>query len=809
MTASWGPDLKYVFRRLSKMPGLVLAVVVSIGLGIAANATIFSMVSKFVLRPAPVGDPETLMSLHTLHDGEQCCNNFPWPVYTDVRDQSKSFSGLAAYYELLPASIGGQGEPERVWGQAATSNYFDVARPPMALGRGFLAGEERAPVIVLGYRLWQRRFAGDRAILGKSITLSGRPFAVVGVAAQGFHGVDLFLDPQFWVPLGLVEQLAPSVPSRSSRNSHWLGVIGRLAGGVSREEAAAELRALAQRFAGAYPETDKGGGFRFEQAGSLSPSERGVVIAFLAALSLVVLLLLGIAGANVANLLLAQAAGRTREMAVRLTLGATPGTLQRLVLMESMVLATAGGLFGVVLSLWSTNALSAFHVPAPVPLDLSIAVDWRVLLYAFVLSVGSGMLFGLAPAWAASHPHVSSALKGENALSRPGRRLTLRNVLIIAQIAASLVLLCATGLFLRSLERASGINIGFRSRGIVMLSVDPRVNGYTPERTNRFLSELRERVAALPGVVSAVCTDSVPLSGGHRSDGFHVVGRESPNWTADIYMATPGYFDTMGIARVAGSDFGSETAAGPKVAVVNQEFVDRIFGKENPVGRHVKGGGVDYEVIGVVKNIKSRTLGEKTRPVLFRSLDQSTGTDPSFLGYTLLVRTVGDYGAMERAVGDQIHALDPTMAIFNEATMEEHLRDALFLPRLAGTLFGVFGCVGLLLAAVGLYGVMSYAVSRRTQEIGIRMALGAHITEIQRLIVGQGMVLAAIATVAGLGAAWAVATLFSAFLYGIRPHDPLTFATVPMFLALVALVACWLPSRRAARVSPLEALRHE
>jgi predicted permease len=812
--AIWRQDLTYAFRRIFKSPGFVLAVIVSIGLGIAANATIFSMISRFVLRPAPVGDPSTLMSLQTTHDDEQCCNHFPWPLYIDVRDQAKSFSGVAAYYELVPASIGGNGEPARVWGQAATSNYFDVAQVGMTLGRGFTRDEERLPVIVLGYRLWQGRFASDPAILGKSITLSGRPFTVVGIAPPAFRGLDLPLDPQFWVPLGNIEQLAPSVPSRDSRAQHWLAVIGRLSPGISPTQAAAELRTLAQRFAAAYPETDKGGGFRFEPAGSLPPRDKSTILLFLSALMVVVLLVLSIACANVANLMLAQASGRQREMAVRLALGATRGQILRQMLTESVLLALAGGLVGVALSLWATQALSAFRLPAPVPLDLSVSVDGRVLLYAFALSVGTGLLFGLAPAWAASRPILSIALKGTDLLAplaHLGRRWTLRNILIVSQIAMSLVLLCATGLFLRSMQSASGIDIGFRSRGILMMSVDPRVHGYTAERTNQFLSQLRQRVAALPGVISAVCTDSVPLSGGNRSDSFHVESRQSTDSdpSVELYMVTSGYFETMGIPRLAGHDFASEAANAPKVAVVNQAFANRIFSGENPVGRRVTGGGVTYQVIGVVKNIKSRTLGEDLRPVLFRSLDQSTGSDPAFLGYTLLVRTAGDYAAMERAVRHEVHALDPTMAIFNEATMEEHLRDALFLPRLAGTLVGVFGFVGLLLAAVGLYGVMSYSVSRRTREIGIRMALGAQIGAVQRLIIGQGMLLASIGVALGLGAALAVAKLFNAFLYGVRPHDLVTFTVVPLFLVGVAFLACWMPSRRAAKVDPLTALRYE
>jgi predicted permease len=805
-------DLIYSFRRLSRSPGVVFAVILSIGLGIAANSTIFSMVSRFVLRPAPVGDPATLMALHTTHDGDRCCNSFSWPLYTDLRDQTSSFSAVAAYFELLPASIGGYGEPERVWGQSATSNFFSVSQIRMSLGRGFLPSEERVPVIVLSYRLWQRRFASDPAILGKSIPLSGHPYTVVGVAPPGFRGLDLILDPEFWVPLGNVEQLAPSVPSRSARGLHWVTVVARLKPGVTQSHAAAELATLAQRFAKEYPDTDKGGGFRFEQAGSLPPRDKSTVLLFIAALSIVVLLVLAIACANVANLLLAQSASRQREMAVRIAVGATHSQLVRQMLLESLLLALGGGLLGTALTLWATSALSAFRVPAPVPLDVSLHVDWRVLLYTFALSVGTGLLFGLPPAWIASRPILARALKGEDGLVRPGRRLSLRNVLVVAQIVMSVVLLCATGLFLRSLERAVGIDIGFRSRDLLMLSVDPRVHGYTPERTAQFLDQLRARVAAIPGVVSVTATDSVPLSGGNRSDAFHAERRSTsigPDPDVELFMATPGYFETMGIPRVAGRDFADEAANAPKVAVVNRAFAERFFPRENPIGQRVTGGGASYEIIGVVENIKSRTLGEDTRYVLFRSLAQSTGSDPSFLGYELVVHFAGNATAIATAVRGQIHDLDSTMAVYDVETMQEHLRHALFLPSLAGTLFGIFGFIGLVLAAIGLYGVMSYSVSRRTREIGIRIALGAQLNAVHRLILRQGMVLTVIAMALGLPAAFAVAGLLSSFLYGIRPHDAMTFTVVPLFLAVVAFVACWVPAWRATRIDPQNALRYE
>jgi predicted permease len=809
-------DFTYTFRRLSVSPGFVLAVVLSIGLGIATNATIFSIVSRFVLRTAPVGDPPTLLSLHTTHDGEECCNNFSRPTYEDLRDQAKSFSGVAAYYELLPASISGKGEPQRVWGQAATANYFDVARLGMTLGRGFLPAEEHQQVIVLGHQLWQRRFASDPAIVGKPVTLSGHSYTVVGVAPPAFRGLDFILDPEFWVPLGNLTQLAPlgnigHVDANIDRGNHWLAVIGRLKPGVTESEATAELHTLAGHYAEAYPKTDKGGGFLLTQAGSLPPRDRSTVLMFLGILSVAVLLVLCIACANVANLLLAKAMGRQREMAVRIALGASRRELLRQMLVESVLLALGGGVLGLLLALWATGALSAFHVPAPVPLDLSIAVDWRVLLYTFVLSVTTGLLLGIIPAWIASRPVLTSALKGEDTLARPGRRLNLRSILVVAQVAMSLVLLCGTGLLLRSLQNASSIDIGFRSRGLLMMSVDPRVHGYTPERTTQFLTQLRDRVAGLPGVTSVAATDAVPLSGGHRSDGFSVVGRKGgePLPIVDLYMATPGYFATLGIPRVAGRDFAQESPLGQKVAIVNRTFVAQLFPGQNPIGQHVNGAGIDYEIIGVTKDIKSRTIGEDTRPVLFRSLAQSTGSDPSFLGYELIVRYQGDSGAVANEVRRQIHTLDPAMAVYNGQTIEEHLRSALFLPRLAGTLFGVFGITGLVLATVGLYGIMSYSVSRRTREIGIRIALGAQIGAVQRLIVRQGMLLTAIAVGLGVPVALVAAKFSSSFLYGIRPHDVLTFVAVPMFLIAVALLACWIPALRASRIDPQTALRYE
>lgn len=833
---SFSREFRFAVRLLYSKPTFTPVAILTLALGIGANSTIFAMVSRFVLHPAPVRDPAKLLTLHTTEHNE-CCNSFSWPLFTDLRDNAHSFSGVSGFYELLPASISGNGEPQRLWGQAATVNFFDVAQPVMTLGRGFLPDEQNLPVIVLGNRIWKSRFNCDPNIIGKSITLSGHPYTVVGVAPPFFRGLDLVLDTQFWVPIGNIDQLLPNTGHFDWRNYHWIAVAARLKPGVSHSEATAELQLLAQRFAQAHPDTDKNLGFRFEQAGSLPPRDKNVVLLFLGSLMIVVLLVLLIACANVANLFLALAAGRQREMAVRIALGATRSQLLRQVLTESILLSLLGGLLGVLISVAATNGLSAFRFPVPVTLDLNVGIDAKVLLFTFLLSLAAGLLFGLLPVWTSAWRLPCSALKGEDVLARPGRFWTLRNFLVVTQISMSLILLCATGLFLRSLQSAASIDIGFRSSGVLAMSVDPRLHSYTPERTSQFLAELRQRVAALPGVASAAVTDALPLSGGHRSDGFQAVGKKplDPTLSVELYMATPGYFDTLGIHLINGRDFSNESATSPRVVIVNQVFADRFFPHENPLGQSVSSGGVTFEIIGVTNNIKSRFLGEDLRPVLFRSLPQTIASDPSFEGYTILAAvsprnfssgappssseggswvspttvSVTDSAAIAPAVRSVIREMDPTLAVFNEQTMEHHLHEALFLPRLAGTLFGVFGFVALLLAAIGLYGVMNYTVSLRTREIGIRMALGAQASGVQRLIVRQGMQLTFIALAIGLPAALFLAKLFNAILYGVRPHDLFTFTAVPIFLAVVAAFASWLPSRRAAKLDPATILRSE
>jgi len=805
-------DLHYGVHSLARNRLVTAVAILSIGLGIGSNTTIFSLVSRFALRPAPVSDPGTLLSLHIAPEGGRCCNQFPWPVFSDLRQQATVFSDAAAYFDLIPASLSGGSDPERVWGQGVTPNFFRVAELPMVMGAGFSDSDDDKPVVVLSERLWRRRFNGDRGLVGESVTLSGHLFTVTGIAPGAFRSIDQILNTEFWVPLGMVPQLAASLPPHDARGYHWLSVIGRVRPGVSRQDVTAQLSTIADRLAVSYPATDKGNHFVFEQAGALPPVARDIAVPLLSALSTVVLLLLAIASFNVANLLFAQALNRHREMAVRLALGATRWRLLRLVLLESLLLGLGGGVLGVLLSLWSTGMLSSVRVPAPVPLDLRVSIDGRTLAFTFFLSVVCGLLLGLAPAWVASWPRIASALKGEVRFTAVARRISARNLLVVAQVAMALVLLCVTGLFLRSLESASRINIGIDPRGLLLLSVDPRLNGYSPTRTSAFMAELREHAASLPGVDAAVSTDLAPLSGGNRSDGFSVSGRGArgdPSVLADLDMVTPGYFDVLGISRLAGRDFGNDATTGPRVAVVNKAFADRLFGGANPIGQRIVGGAWTYQIIGVVGNAKSRTLGEDTRPILYRSLDQSIADDPSMMGYTLILRTQNNAAGLADALRREVYRLDSTMAVYNLETMDEHVRAAYVLPRVAAMLFGVFGGIGLVLATVGLYGVMSFAVARRTREIGIRMAMGARPAAVLRLVLRRGMVLTFAALALGWPAAWMLARIASSFLYGIAPHDAVTFTLVPIVLVLVALVAAWIPARRAACINPIEALRTE
>src|SRR6187402_261608 len=675
-----GGDAKYTFRRLARSPWLALTIALSLGLGVAANATVFSLVRKFILSPTPFGHSETLTTIYVIPDKANCCSKASLPLYRDIRDQAKSFDGVSAWFELLPASLGGDGDPERVWGQAATTNFFDVAKLQMPLGRGFISQEEHAQVIVLGYQLWKTRFSGDPQIVGKTVTLSGHLFTVVGVAPRNFRGMDQLLDPQFWVPLSNATSLYPYVRAPERRAQAWLRIAARLKEGVTLASAGSEMAQLAQRFALAHQDTDKGERFLFEPAGSLAPGDKRGMKFLLLAFSIVAFLVLCIACANISNLLLAQGAQRKREMAIRLALGATRIQLLRQLMFENICLALMGGAIGAAVSIWATAKLSSFRLPISLPVDLSVGVDWRVLLYTFALSLLASLIFGFLPAWNASRPIMPNALKGEDMLAKPGTKWSVRSALVVFQVTLSLILLCASGLFLRSLERATKIDVGFRANEVLFMGINPQLHAYTAAKTVRLLRTVRDRIAHLPGVISVTTTDEVPLSILHaaRSNQIMPMTAEHPlsSRIVDLYMIGPQYFETLGIPVLAGRGLGEESPDGPKVAVVNEEFVRTVLHGANALGATVKDGDLPYEIVGIVKNAKSKTLGEDPQPVLYRSLSQTAAAFPSYDGYKFMIRYKGDAAGLSQAVRKAILTTDSTLAIFDTATMEEHLQDA-------------------------------------------------------------------------------------------------------------------------------------
>ena len=526
MVESFLRDMRHVLRRLERSPSVVLTVMISLGLGIAANVFIFTAVNRLVLQAPPVGHPKTLFDLHPMYDHGQRLGEVSPSTYDDLREHTRSFSGVAAYNDFVPAAIGGAGEPVRLWGWTTTTNFFEVAELPMALGRGFYSNENGSPIVVLSYSLWRRYFLGDPAIIGKIVSVSGKKFTVIGVMAPGFHGMNRLLNVDFWVPDGEWHQLGGDVSNNKSAHDMALRVIiARLKAGVTPKQAQSEMDAMAQRLRVADPKEYEGLSFRIRQTVALPPETRTGIALFLTALTVVSLLVLCIAGSNVANLLLVRAAARHREMAVRTALGATRFQLIRPMLLETTLLALCGGVFGVALCMVGLLGLTSFHWPTPIPIDLSLHMDWRVVLYAFLLSLGTGILCGVGPAIVGSRPVLQNSLKGESALTWPGRKWTLRNLLVVVQISLCLVLLCMTGLFLRSLDKSAGVDPGIRRSGVLIMSIDPIHNGYSVEQTLLLLKRLRTRAGELPGVQSAAWTDKVPLSLYGQQREFHLTGR--------------------------------------------------------------------------------------------------------------------------------------------------------------------------------------------------------------------------------------------------------------------------------------------
>jgi putative ABC transport system permease protein len=814
-------DIRYGVRMLTKNPGVTLVAVITLALGIGANTAIFSGVNAFLMRPLPVPNADELVRPMEITEDRGVADEWSYPDFLDYRDQSTSFAGLAAE-DMIQAAINAENQNDVIWGQVVSANYFDVLHVTPIMGRKFLPDEDKtiggSPVVVLSHSFWQRRMASDPNIVGKTVQLNNRAYQVIGVGPDYFQGSKWALAMDFWVPISMAEELRRNPGILAERGSHWMNIVGRLKPGVSMDQASADANAIAMRLNQAYPterasttqakvmgEVDG----RFEEMGGLFKSAGAIAMAIAG-------LILLIACANVANLMLARAAARRKEIGIRLALGANRARLIRQLLTESLLLSIAGGVLGLLLAFWVSDLMEGF-IPV---LEYNVisdffALDSRALIFTLIISLGTGLVFGLAPALQSSNPDVVPVLKGDADIKQKGklRAFGLRNVLVVAQVALSLVVLVCGGLFIKSFRTAQTMDPGFDNPKGLILSLSPQLIGYDEEQSRGFYRQLIERVSHVPGVEAAALTRLMPLGDSSNSNGpILKEGETLPAGSAGRNIMTtvvgPGFFNTMQIPILEGRDFDDrDQLKTQRVIIVNQRMAQMLWPGESAIGKRIFIGSDSrdaLEVIGVVKTGKYRALAEDPKPYFYNAMSQRR---PATM--TLVIRGSVDPRSLVSAIRNEVQALDPRVPIFAVKTMDDHKTYALWAPNMAASFSLAFGVVAILLSAVGLYSVMAYIVSQRTREVGIRMALGANRADVMKLITRQGMRLAAVGVGIGLVLALALAKVLSSLLIGVSGYDVTTFILVPVLLAAVALLACYLPARRATKVDPLVALRYE
>jgi predicted permease len=806
-------DIRYALRNLVKRPGFTAVAIITLALGIGANTAIFSLVNTVLLRPLPVPHPEQLTEVYgTLHSGADYTIQ-SYLNYKDYRDRNDVFSGLIAY-RFAPMSISHESRNERVWGYLVSGNYFDVLGIQPFLGRYFTPEEDKTPgshpVAVISYGCWQKRFASNSGIVGQSLALNGHVFTIIGVAPSGFNGTEVAYAPELFVPIMMAHEIEPGSDWLESRDGDNLFVVGRLKTGVTAAQAETALRAITLQLGKEYPKENEGRGVRLLTPGLFIPDIRNSVVNFSSVLMGVVGLVLLLACVNLANLLLARATERRKELAIRLAVGASRARIVRQLVTESLLLSLAGGLGGLLLAAWINDLVASIKLPTDIALIFDLHLDWRVLAFALGVSLATGIVFSLLPALQSSKPDLVPALKDETSMAG-FRRSRLRNGLVIVQVALSLVLLVCAGLVVRSLQAAQRTRPGFNPENAVALSFDLGLQGYTEEKGREFHRQLIERTQSVPGVRSVALTSVVPLTLDYSYSTIYVEGR-SVAGSSDLPLAipnaiSPNYFRTMEIP-LRGRDFTErDNKTASRVAIVNETFARRFFTGREAIGSRFNFSGPDkpyWEVIGVAGDGKYNSLGEDPKPAFYRPILRDYSTNA-----TLVARTLGDSQSALAALRGELQGLDPTLPLYNVQTLTEHMSVPLFPFRMAATVLGSFGVLAIVLAAIGLYGVMSYVVAGRTREIGVRIALGAAQRDVLFLIIRQGMSLAVIGLVIGLMIAFGVAQLLAKLLFGVSAADPLTFAGVSLLLALVAVLACYIPARRATKVDPLVALRYE
>ena len=806
-------DVRYGVRSLLKRPGFTGIAVVTLALGIGANTAIFSLVNTVLLRPLPVPHPEQLVEVYgTFHNGADYTIQ-SYLNYKDYRDRNDVFSGLIAY-RFAPMSISHESRNERVWGYLVSGNYFEVLGVQPFVGRYFIPEEDKTPgshpVAVISYGCWQKRFASDRGIVGQTLALNGHVFTVIGVTPKGFNGTEIAYAPELFVPMMMAREIEPGSGWLESRDSDNLFVVGRLKSGVTAEQAESVLTTITLQLGKEYPRENEGRGVRLLTPGLFIPDIRNSVISFSAVLMGVVGLVLLLACVNLANLLLARATERRRELAIRLAVGASRARIVLQLVTESVLLSLAGGFGGLLLAAWINDLVASIKLPTDIALVFDLRLDWRVLIFALVVSLGTGIFFSLLPALQSSNPELVPALKDEAAMAG-FRRSRLRNGLVVVQVALSLVLLICAGLVVRSLQVAQRTRPGFTPENAVALSFDLGLQGYTEEKGRAFQRELLQQTQSVAGVRSVALTSVLPLTLDYSYTSIYVEGQSTTSST-NLPLAvpneiSPGYFHTMEIP-LHGRDFTEQDdKEESRVAIINETFARRLLPGGDPIGRRFNFTGPDkpyWQVIGVAADGKYNSLGEDPKAAFYRPLLRDYSTNA-----TLVARTVGDPQSALAALRQELQRRDPTLPLYNVQTLTDHMSVPLFPFRMAAKVLLSFGILAIVLAAIGIYGVMSYVVAGRTREIGVRIALGAARRDVLLLIIRQGMTLAVIGLGIGLLSAMGVAQLLAKILFGVSAIDPLTFVAVSLLLGLVAALACYVPARRATKVDPLVALRYE
>lgn len=808
-------DLRYGSRMLLKRPGLSVIAVVTLALGIGANTAIFSLVNTVLLRPLPIDRPEQLVSVNSVSPtGDNNIPTLSYPNYRDYRDRNEAFAGLLCY-RFAPISVSNNGVNERMWSYLVSGNYFDVLGVKPALGRYFTQEDDKAPgahpVAVITYNCWKKRFGGAPDTVGRNVIVNGRSFSIIGVAAQGFYGSEISYVPEMWFPMMMLAQIEPGSNYLEDRDSSNFFVQGRLNAGVTTPQAEAALKTIAAQLAHEYPNENENRTIELSPPGLFGAFMRGPIIGFAGVLMAVVGLVLLLACTNLANLLLARATERRKEIAIRLAIGANRWRLVRQLLTESVLLATCGGALGLGLAYWLVDAMMAFKPPLDIPLSTELHLDYRVLVFTAVVSVLTGVVFGLLPALQATNPDLVPALKDETSIGGY-RRSWLRNGLVVFQVSLSLLLLICAGLVLRGLQRAQLLNPGFVAQHAIEMSFDLALQGYDGPRSKEFKRNLIERVRALPGVDNAGVSNFVPLTMNMNNNSIFVEGAPQERGAnipqAMTSSASPGFIPALGAELLEGRDFTEQDGdTKPRAAIVNETFARRFWPGQSAVGKRFSfegAAGPWIEVAGLMRDGKYFSLSEGATPFVYVNLRPENG---SYL--TLVVRTRSDPAGLIGVLRSEFQQLDGNLPVYGVETMTEHMALPLFPARVAATLLGSFGLLALILAAIGIFGVMSYAVSQRTREIGIRMALGASGGRILRLVIGQGLKLIVLGLVIGLVSAFAGTRLMSSLLYGVSATDSVTFALIALLLIAVALLACYLPARRATKVDPMIALRYE